>query len=232
MRGFGEFVEGLKRRGALRVFEDGSNGRYAGQAVDLMAGELEDGHGGEGAHGTAVLGDELKYGGVAGSATGTGYAAGENDGGGHAFDVPLEGAADGFVEVVDVEGEAAVGSFKGAEVEDVSVSAKLGEEVGVGLAGEVGSHDGHGSAIETEGTSCHALVLDGDERLDAGALDGKEEFQRRGGAGSKIEIGVGLAGDLAAGVQAEGAAFVISKRGGQEWGGVFRHFGLGTRNWP
>jgi hypothetical protein len=34
-----------------------------------------------------------------------GFAAGEDQGGGEAFDAPFEGAGDGFVEVVEVENE-------------------------------------------------------------------------------------------------------------------------------
>ena len=46
---------------------------------------------------------------AAGGALEAGCAAGEDEAGGEALDVVLEGAADGFVEVVDVEDEAAVG---------------------------------------------------------------------------------------------------------------------------
>jgi len=87
----------------------------------------------------------------------------------------------------------------------VGVSAELGEQAGVRLAGEVGGHDGHCAAIEAEGRSRHALVLDRDERLDARAFDGEYERERVGGAGGCIEGGMRLAGDLVARMQAEGA---------------------------
>ena len=80
--------------------------------------------------------------------------------GGETFDIELEGAAEGLVEVVDVEGEVAVGRGEGAEVGDVGVAAELRNEAGVGMAGEVGGHHGHGAAEEAEGAGGHALVLD------------------------------------------------------------------------
>ena len=88
------------------------------------------------------------------------------------------------------------------------------------LAGEVSGHDGHGPSVETEGTGGHALVLDREQRLDARAFDGEEEIQWSRVAGGEIERGVRLACDLAAGIQAEGAAFVVSERDGQERGGL------------
>ena len=80
-----------------------------------------------------AVGGEEGVGGVAAVAVlGASLAAGEDEAGGHALDVPLEGAADGFVEVVEVEDEAAVGRGKGAEVADVRVAAELGEDAGIG----------------------------------------------------------------------------------------------------
>jgi len=227
VRGFGEFVQSFERCGALRVFQDRGDSRNARQAVDLMAGEFDDRHGSKGTHGAAVLRDELMYGGVAGSTADAGFAAGEDNGRGQALDVPLEGAADGFVEVVDVEDEAAVRACVGAEVEDMGVSAELGEQAGVGLAGEIGGHDGHGPSIEAKGRGRHARVLDGKQRLDAGALNGEEEIERIGRAGSDVESSVGLAGDLMPSMQAEGSAFVVSGRSGQKNGLGHR---VGDRN--
>ena len=62
-----------------------------------------------------------------------------------------KGPADGLVEVVDVEDEAAVGRGEGAEVADVRVAAELGVDAGVGAEREIVGHDGHGSAEEAEG---------------------------------------------------------------------------------
>jgi hypothetical protein len=100
---------------------------------------------------------------------GAGLAAGEDEAGGHALDVPLEGAADGLVEVVDVEDEAAVGRGEGAEVADVGVAAELGEDAGVGAEREIVGHDRDGSAEEAEGRAAMRSYLMGDERGDAAA---------------------------------------------------------------
>jgi len=54
----------------------------------------------------------------------------EDEAGGHALDVPLEGAVDGFVEVVDVKDEAAVWRGEGSEVADVGVAAELVGDAG------------------------------------------------------------------------------------------------------
>ena len=122
-----ELSESFEWRGTLGDFQDCGDGRDARQAMDLVAGEVDDGHGGEGAHRTAVLRDEHECSGSAASAADASFAAGEDDGSCHALDVPLEGAADGLVEIIDVEDKAAVGCLEGAEIEDVRVSAELGK---------------------------------------------------------------------------------------------------------
>ena len=62
----------------------------------------------------------------------SGLAPGQDEAGGEAFDVPLEGAEGGLVEVVDVEDEAAVGAGEGAEVANMGVAAELAADAGVG----------------------------------------------------------------------------------------------------
>ncbi len=94
-------------------------------------------------------------------------ASGEHKAGGKPLQVPLEGTADGLIEVVDVEDEAAVGRGECAEVADVGVSADLINDAGVGQGGEIGGHDGDGSAKVAEGRREHAFVLEGDELRDA-----------------------------------------------------------------
>ena len=124
--------------------EDGGDGIGGGEAMNLITRELHDGHGREGLHHGAVLLGEVADGIAARCSLEAGCAAGEDEAGGEALDVVLEGTADGFVKVVDVEDEAAIESGKGAEVEDVGVAAELGGDAGVGVAGEVGCHDGDG----------------------------------------------------------------------------------------
>ena len=61
-----------------------------------------------------------------------GRAAGQHQRGGHALQVPLEGAADGLVEVVDVEDQPAVGRGIGAQVAHMGVAAELAHDAGGG----------------------------------------------------------------------------------------------------
>jgi len=93
----------------------------------------------------------------------------------------------------------------------VGVAAELGSDAGVGLGGEVGGHDGDGAAEEAEGGGGHALVLDFEEPRQAAALGFAEDFEGVCGAGFEVEAGVGAAGELLAGVDAEGVAFGLGE---------------------
>src|SRR5208337_970193 len=104
------------------------------------------GHFAECLHLRGVAQDALFNGAPDGRVLVAGVAAGDRDGGCHALEVPLEGAADGFVEVVDVEDQASVGRGIGANVADVRVSAELADDAGVGQSGQVGGHDRDGAA--------------------------------------------------------------------------------------
>ena len=128
--------------GALGLREDARDGRGGGEAMDLEAGGGEDGHGGEGLQLVGVgleedLGRGLAAGGldrgfIAGLAAGfaaglaAGLGAGEEEAGGHALEVPLEGRAEGLVEVVNVEDEAVVETGVGAEIFDVGRRRRSG----------------------------------------------------------------------------------------------------------
>ena len=204
--GCGEGLEQLLRGGALGLGEDGGHGVGLAEAVDLVARDLEHGHGGEGVHHEAVLLGEVEHGIAAGGAFDAGGAAGQDEAGGEALDVVLEGAADGLVEVVHVEDKAAVGGGVGTEVEDVGVAAELGDDAGVGMAGEVGGHDGDGSAKEAEGAGGHALILDGNQPRDATLHGGAQQLEGIVRAGGREEVGVGAAGELLARMQAQGEA--------------------------
>ena len=197
------------RGGTAGLSEDGGHGVGFGKAMDLIAAELEYGHGGEGAHHAAVLVGEVEDGVATSGTFNAGFPARKDEAGGEALDVVLEGATDGFVEVVDVEDEAAVGGGEGSEVKDVGIAAELGGDAGVGMAGEVGGHDGDCAAKEAEGTSGHALILDGDEAGNAAAHGGTEEFEGIVGAGGELEVGVGAAGELLARAEAEGHAIGV-----------------------
>jgi hypothetical protein len=179
--------------------------------VDLVACELDHGHRGEETHGFAIARCEAQHGIAADAALDAGFAAGEDDAGGEALDVELEGPVDGFVEVVDVEGEVAVGCGEGTEVEDVCVAAKLCDDAGVGMAGQVGGHHWDGPAKEAEGAGGHALMLELDERRDAAALGLAEEIERIVLAGAGGELRMGRAGELLACGEAEGEAVGVGE---------------------
>ena len=121
------------------------------QTMDLVVRKLQYGHLREGMYGGAIALEEDARGVSAEARLRARLAPGKQETGGEALDVPLEWAADGLVEVVDVEDEAAIGRGEGTEVADVGVAAELGVDAGVGAEGEIAGHDGHRSAKESEG---------------------------------------------------------------------------------
>ena len=185
--------------------------------MDLVVGEIEDGHDRELAHGAAITGGEGFDGLFADAALDASGAAGEEEAGGEALDVPLEGALDGLVEVVDVEDETAVERSVGTEVEDVGVAAELGGDAGVGMAGEIGGHDGHGAAEESEGRGGHAFALDLDEARQAAVFGFLEQVERVLRAGFVVKFAVGAARNLLAGADAEGVALGVVEGHGHDW---------------
>ena len=94
---------------------------------------------------------------------------GEHQRCGHALEVPLEGAAYGFVKVVDVEDQPAVGRGIGAQVPNMSVAAELAHDAGRGQLRQVRRHHRSRAAKVREGRFGHQLVLQGDERRHAAA---------------------------------------------------------------
>ena len=213
---FSELLEEVERTGALGLQQGSVDGSDAFFTMDLVAGHLKDGLAGEGVDSTAVTGDEDLRRGPAGGVAMTRFAAGEDEGGGHAFDVPFPGAGDGFVEIVEVEDQLAVGSGEGAKVLDVGIAAELDDETGVGEAGKVGSHDGDGAAEEGEGGDHHARVFDGEEVLDP-VFGGTEEYgDGVESAVFRVEVDMGLAGD---GIT-EALAFGDALGDGERRGGI------------
>jgi hypothetical protein len=90
----------------------------------------------------------------------------------------------------------------------------LRSDAGVGMAGEIGGHDGDSAAKETERAGDHALVLDLDQGRYAGVFRVAKEMQRVMITGAGGEVGVGAAGELFAGAEAEFVAVGV-----REWGG-------------
>ena len=86
-------------------------------------------------------------------------AAGQHQRSGHALQIPLERAANGFIEVVDVEDEAAVGRGIGAQVAHVRIAAELAHDAGRGQLGQVRSHHRRRAAKVSERRLGHQLRI-------------------------------------------------------------------------
>ena len=108
-------------------------------------------------------------------------APGQHQRSGHALQIPLEGAADGFVEVVDVEDQPAIGRGEGAEVAHMRVAAELADDAGGGQLREVSGHHRRRAAKVAEGRLGHQLVFELDERGHAAAHRARNKLQCRGG---------------------------------------------------
>ena len=116
--------------------------------------------------------------------------------GGHALEVPFEGRSAGFIEVIDIEDEAAIRGSVGTEVAHVGIAADLRDDAGVGQRSEVSGHDRHSAAEEAEGRSEHAFVLQRDQRRDASAHGARDGGHRRNAAGRRAPVRVLLSAEL------------------------------------
>lgn len=130
-------------------------------------------------------------------------ASSKNDGCGHSFEVPLEGSTNGFVEVVDIEDEAAVWCGEGAKIPHVGIAADLGFDAGIRHDGEVCSHDGSCSPEEDEGRLRHELMLEFEEGGNAATLGAIKKGERSRFAGFDVQLVVLLATELLAARVAE-----------------------------
>lgn len=208
----------VRRRARVRLDSTSPavpGGTHEGQqavGVGARVPDLQLAHAGQPAHRRAVRGDGLPRRSVGLGLAVPVLAGGHGDARGEPFDVPLEGAGEGLVEVVEVEVEGE-GAFRGgvqAEVEQVGVAAELHGEAGVGLGGEIGGHHGGRAAQEGEGGGGHPAVADRQQlREPVAALP----FQYGDGVGAvdgRDPDGVGGTGDEFAG----GAAALRSGGGG------------------
>ncbi len=200
--------------GAFGFFEDVGDGRDAAEAANGEMGQLKNGHGGEEAHALAITLEQVGGGFARFGVAGFGGLAGEEDAGSEPLEVPLEGAADGFVEVVDVEDEFGVDTGVGAEIADVGVAAELGDDAGIGLEGEVIGHDRHGSAKEAEGRGGHEPVAEIEQARKTAVHGTAEQIQRIVTAELRIPVAMLRAGELFAAALAGGAAIGRRESGG------------------
>ena len=200
----------MLRRGALGLGERGVHGPGQIDAVHLKPVHFQQRHAGKSAHLRGVALDAGRSGLARGAVFVSGGAAGQHQRGRHALQVPLEGAADGLVEVVDVEDEASVGRGVSAQVAHVGVAAELADDAGGGKLGQVRGHDRRGAAKEGEGRLGHELVLEGNERGHAAAHGPLDDGQSGGLPRLGIQGVVLVAAHLLAPRLAESAAFFRS----------------------
>jgi hypothetical protein len=137
-----------------------------------MRGELR--------HAAAVAFGEVQHGLLAGGPLDGGLAPGEEERGGEAFEVPLEGAGDGLVEVIDVEEQTAVERAGiGAEVFHVGVAAELGEQAGVGWAARSAAMMGTAPRKKPKGEATMRWCL---SATSAGTRPRSDSWSRRSGS--------------------------------------------------
>ena len=218
----GERLQIAQRSGALGQLEDCRDGLHAVQTVDLEARQVEHWHAREGVHHGAIAAKEGAGGVVADALPDAGLLPRQQKAGGHSLDIPLEGAADGLVEIVEVEYEATVGSCEGTEVADVGVTAELRVNAGVGTEREITGHYGDGATEEAEGRAGHPLVFDGDERGNTAAHRLGHQGERAGVAALSrggVPAGVVGAAHVLAVRLTEGKTFAGWKRSGHGWSG-------------
>ena len=171
---------------------------YVAETMHQKTADFKQRHLGESAHLLAVTENALFYGLPCSCLFVPGLAGGQYQGCGHTFQVPLERATDGFIEIVDVEDEAAVGRGKCAEVAHMSIAAELRFNAGIRNDSEVGSHDGCGAAEVAEGRLRHELMLELKQRWNPSSLDALEQLERRCFAPFDVELVVFLAAHLLA----------------------------------
>ncbi len=138
----------------------------------------------------------------------SGFAPGQHERRGHTLQIPLEGAADGFIEIVDVEDEATVGCGEGAEVAHVGIAAQLRFNAGVGNHGEVGGHHWRGAAEVEEWRLRHELMLELQQSRNASPLGTLQQRKRGCFPRLDVEFVVLLAAQLLAPRLTENPSFI------------------------
>jgi hypothetical protein len=94
------------------------------------------------------------------------------------LNVPLPGRRQGFVEIVDVEEDVALGRRETAEIHQVSVAAGLHAKSGRRGRREIGRHDRGGAAIEGERRLGHAGEAQRDQFGDAAFVSLVQKLDR------------------------------------------------------
>ena len=107
-------------------------------------------------------------------------ASGQHQRSRHAFQVPLEGAANCLVKVVDVEDQPPIGRSEGAEVAHMRVAAELAYDAGRRKLRQIRGHHRRRAAKVAERRHCHQFVLELNQRRHAAAHRACHQFQSGG----------------------------------------------------
>ena len=122
----------------------------------------------------------------------------DGEAGDEPLDVPLEGAGERLVEVVDAEHHSPVGRGEAAEVRQVGVAAELRVEARPRARREIRRHQVGGAAVERERRDEHAAVADRDELGNARLRLLLEQLDRVGAVEGGLPLAVRGARDLGA----------------------------------
>ena len=169
--------------------------------------DLQVAHRGEGAHRGPVLADGVEHHPVLVPRAVVVVASSDQHARRQALDVPLPGARERLVEVVDVEHELALGRREHAEVRQVSVAAALHVQPRARRSREVVGHDLGRATVEGERGHEHPAVADRHELGDARARLVLEQSDRVGAICVRLVLGVAGSWDLGAGRLAPRDAF-------------------------
>ena len=157
--GGGQFLERFGRRRPLGLLQHRAYRAALGVSQDLISGQINATHSSEASKSPAVAFHQIQYGSQSVLVPAASFAAGEKKARRQAFKVPLPRAADGLVEVVEVEDEVSIGRGIGAEVADMGVAAKLHVQTRHRRSRQVRRHQRSGAAKKGESRGCHAPPL-------------------------------------------------------------------------
>ncbi len=122
----GQLLQVPGGRGALSLLQDRPDTGGFGETVHLVGDQIERAHGGEAPQRFAVAPHERPHGRGALIVPAPGLAVGQDETRGQPLDIPFpRRGGEGFVEVVEIEHEMAVGRSVGPEVAHMGIAAKL-----------------------------------------------------------------------------------------------------------
>jgi hypothetical protein len=104
------------------------------------------------------------------------FPASKNQAGRKPTQVPFPRGTNGFIKVVDIEYQPAIGGGIRAQVAHVSVTANLNRNSGAGQGRQIGRHHSDIPTEEPKRGDRHSSHLDGDQFSNAFLIDLKNDF--------------------------------------------------------